>query len=358
MDRDAWETVRSAPFVEWCIRTIPRHDGARARDPSTYRRDALLLERALLDEPEDSRNAFYLAQSYRDAGDLELGLRSYRRRVEMGGWAEEVWFSLYQIAHLQERMGERWPVVLQAYLDAYQFRPDRAEPLFRIGLHYQSRRDFALAHLFLGRAMAIAPPVADRLFVERPVYDYVMAVEFAVAAFYVGDHAAAVATENALLASGRLPPHAVDQVVRNRRFSLDALHPRDAPVPPGRLRVVVPLADSGGEVDELIESLLRQEDVDFDVTLVGRPRGPASVGRVPDDPHIRLLDLRAVGWDSAVGTFVARECGPADSRRPRATAVPLRLHPWPVRCEPGPRGRGLPAGVCPLPLAGRAVGPV
>ena len=39
-------------------------DGAWARDPETYFRDAQTLERALRDEPNNARYVFYLAQTY------------------------------------------------------------------------------------------------------------------------------------------------------------------------------------------------------------------------------------------------------------------------------------------------------
>src|SRR5262249_432226 len=70
---------------------IRNRDGARSRDPGTYRRDALTIEAALLEEPDNDRYVFYLAQSYRDAHDPELALRHYLRRSTMGGWLEEVW---------------------------------------------------------------------------------------------------------------------------------------------------------------------------------------------------------------------------------------------------------------------------
>ena len=91
---------RSEQFLAG-LRTVPHHDGARARDPKTYRRDALVLEGGLLDDPNNTRYMFYLAQSYRDAGDFELALRYYKKRVEMGGWSEEIWYSLYQIAQFK-----------------------------------------------------------------------------------------------------------------------------------------------------------------------------------------------------------------------------------------------------------------
>ena len=216
------EHARTEQFLPG-LRTHPTHDGARARDPLTYRRDALVLEKALLEDPDNTRYVFYLAQSYRDAGDLELALRHYKRRVEIGGWPEEVWYSLYQIAAIKDRLGKDWGEVLQDYLTALQFKPERAETLYRIGIHYQAACQYTLSHLFFSRAMSQPLPNGARLFVERTVYDYLLPVEYAVACFYVGEHAEALRTNNGLLRQRVLPPHAVEQVIRNRRFSLDAL---------------------------------------------------------------------------------------------------------------------------------------
>jgi glycosyltransferase involved in cell wall biosynthesis len=216
------ELARTEAFLPG-LRTRVRHDGARGRDLLTYRRDALVLERALLDEPGNARNVFYLAQSYRDADDPELALRHYRRRAALGGWDEEVWYSLYQAARLEERLGKPWPEVLAAYLAAFQQHPDRAEPLYHIGMHYQAARQYHAAHLFFARALQNVRPTRNRLFVETPIYDYLLPMEYAVACFYVGDHATAIAANDGLLQGGRLPDDLVEQVIKNRQFSIDAL---------------------------------------------------------------------------------------------------------------------------------------
>ena len=93
--------------------TLRLTDGARARDPLTYRKDALLLEGALLKEPANARSMFYLAQSYADAGERALAIDRYTKRVTMGGWAEEVWFSLFQIAKQKQILGV--PLAAGAY---------------------------------------------------------------------------------------------------------------------------------------------------------------------------------------------------------------------------------------------------
>ena len=205
------------------LRTLVTHDGARARDPLTYRRDALLLEHALLDEPDNVRNVFYLAQSYRDAEEPDLALRAYRRRATMGGWAEEVWYSLFQIAVLEERLGKPWPEVMAAFLAAYEHSPWRAEPLYLIAMHYQGAREFHTAQLFFRRALAIPYPAPERLFIWRTVYDYLIELEYAVSLFYTGDHAEAIAHSERLLQRGTLPPDLTRQVATNRRLSLDAI---------------------------------------------------------------------------------------------------------------------------------------
>nr|AKA59403.1 glycosyl transferase, group 2 family protein [uncultured bacterium AB_162] len=288
------------------LRTVPHRDGARARDPNTYRRDALVIERALIDEPDNTRYVFYLAQSYRDSGEHELAIRHYRRRAEMGGWPEEVWYSLYQVAVLEERLERPWPEVMADYLAAHEMRPDRAGPLFRIGAHYRRLGQNQLAHLFLARAMEIPYPAADRLFVERALYDYGIAIEYAVASYYVGDHAAAIETNNRLLRSDRLPPELVEHVVRNRRFSLDALAPSGRRRPAPRLTVALVLGSPGPELDDCVDSLLRQDLEAFDVVILDEAAGGEMGPRLPlDDPRFELRPA-PTGVDHALRELVAQ----------------------------------------------------
>lgn len=149
--------------------SVPHHEDGSCR-ADKYQRDIALLRQSLEAEPDNCRNAFYLAQSYRDIGNLPQAIEWYEKRVTMGGWDEEVWCSLYQLARLQHRLGYAWPIVLDSYLTAYQFRPTRAEPLYYIARFYRERGQHDLAALFSRRAGNIRYP-QDILFVERWIYD-------------------------------------------------------------------------------------------------------------------------------------------------------------------------------------------
>ena len=212
------EEARSEGFLEG-LTTVMHTDGARARDPDRFRRDAEILEQALKERPDEPRNVFYLAQSYRDCGELDLAIRNYRRRVPLGGWNEEVWYSLYQIGVLEARRGN-WPEAMESLLAAWQFMPQRAEPLYQIAMHYQHKREHNAAHPFMAEAMKVPPPEARRLFVEKSLYDYLIKLEYAVTCYWTGRHAEAIATNNELLASPLLPENLRQRVTENREFSL------------------------------------------------------------------------------------------------------------------------------------------
>jgi glycosyltransferase involved in cell wall biosynthesis len=180
------------------------NDGARAADPKMkFLRDAELLEEQHARIPEDNRTLFYLAQSYRDAGETEKAIAAYRKRVAAGGWAEEVYLSLYNVALLYEGIG-MGAFVITAYLAAWQYRPSRAEPLYRLAAYHRGRKEWDLAYLFASQAVKILPS-SDSLFVDESVVLWRCQDELAVAASWTGRHWEAVDIWTDLLSSGNFP---------------------------------------------------------------------------------------------------------------------------------------------------------
>ena len=193
------------------------HEGARSRDAQTYLKDATILESALAREPGNARYAFYLAQSLRDAGLLERALAAFRHRAPMPGWDEETWQARYQAALLVERLGSPPADVQRAYLEAFNARPTRAEPLVRLARWHRSRQEWPLALLF-ARAAAAIPRPADLLFVEEAVYAWQADDELSIAAWYAGVRDEGRRAVERLIAGGRFPPSERDRIERNRAW--------------------------------------------------------------------------------------------------------------------------------------------
>jgi hypothetical protein len=208
-------TEAKKAHLEW-PRVVVHHDGARSRDPNTYRKDIELLKGALKADPGNARYRFYLAQSWRDCGDLEKALIAYRHRAAMPGWSEETFYAVYQAGCVAQQLGCAADIVRAAYLAAYQFRPTRAEPLYQLARYHRFRQEWELAYLFARQAVDIARP-DDMLFVDDSVYHWRCLDELAVAASHVGEDAQGLAATTALLERS-LPGSEMARVTANHEF--------------------------------------------------------------------------------------------------------------------------------------------
>jgi tetratricopeptide (TPR) repeat protein len=89
-----------------------------------FERDIQLLEQGLIDYPNNDRYTFYLANSYNDLGNYEKAIENYRKRIELGGWHEEVWFSYFKIGLCYKIMG-KMEHAIHEWMQAYEVFPNR-----------------------------------------------------------------------------------------------------------------------------------------------------------------------------------------------------------------------------------------
>jgi len=180
-----------------------------------YKKDAELLEKALIDEPDNIRYQFYLAQSYFDSQQWEKAEAAYIKRVQMGGWEEEQFYSAYRIGMCRGLQNKSWLEIQQAFLEAWELRPSRAEPLHQIARVYRLMDHPRLAFLYAKMAADIPFPSDDILFVSQDVYKYGILDEIGSTAFYAGKPHMGYAACKKLLTENRLPEDQVDRVQNN-----------------------------------------------------------------------------------------------------------------------------------------------
>jgi glycosyltransferase involved in cell wall biosynthesis len=210
------------------------HDGARRKDPETYRRDAAVLEAALRTEQSPfliSRYRFYLAQSYRDSGEPEKALHNYLLRAELGFWIEEVFVSLYRAAQLKEQLGYPDDAVVDAYLRASNTLSTRAEALHAASRFCRNKDRFEQGYQTAKRGLAIHLP-SNGLFVEPWIYEYGLLDELSIHSFWTGRYPESLEACRRLLSEGKMPDEMRDRVNKNAQFSIDKLGIRAAPQPP------------------------------------------------------------------------------------------------------------------------------
>lgn len=199
-------------------RFIDHANGSNRADK--FHRDIALLEAGLVDEPDNARYKFYLAQSYRDAGCLQEAFCAYAKRASMGGWGEEVFYSLLQAAVCAERLGLQAAEVDGAYLAAWNSRPTRAEPLVEMARRYRERGLWHLARLVANVACSIDRP-DDVLFVDEASYTWRPWDEAAIASYWTGEYTEAIWRGNECLMRG-VPDKHRERVISNLNFAKDA----------------------------------------------------------------------------------------------------------------------------------------
>jgi hypothetical protein len=159
-----------------------RNDGGCKSDK--FERDMRLLEQGLLDEPTNERYMFYLAQTYNGLGKLKECIAMYKKRIAIGGWEEEVWYSHYMI-------GKSWlalnniPKFEQWMLMAHARRPSRAEPIYQLAKYFRENSQHHKAYHYTQVGLAI-PMTEDALFVETDVYRGLFEYEATILMYYIG----------------------------------------------------------------------------------------------------------------------------------------------------------------------------
>ncbi|KAK9827659.1 hypothetical protein WJX81_004467 [Elliptochloris bilobata] len=168
------------------------------KSPTRWRNlDLPLLTKEHEKRPNDTRVIFYLAQTLDLIGELEPALAMYQKRIDAGGWLQEVFEAHMRRGRiLHENLKERDPV--PDFLAASAISPARAEPLIWLCWHYHGLLercgvDDRVCHLqnrvaayYYAKAAAELPyPSGEALFIHDSVYDYQAKEALSIHAWYV-----------------------------------------------------------------------------------------------------------------------------------------------------------------------------
>jgi glycosyltransferase involved in cell wall biosynthesis len=194
-----------------------KNDGGCKSDKFT--RDLQLLLDELKEQPSNVRTHFYLAQTYKCLHDYDNAIKIYKKRIKLGGWFEEVWFSYYMVAQLylvtnQSEKAELWAQRGQKYNNY------RAESLYQLAKYFriQPSSQWKAMH-YLKEAMKISKPRVA-LFTEGDIYDYLIDYEYTILQYYVNPvrKEGNIASIKYMLKSN--PPN-IDSVFSNLEFYVE-----------------------------------------------------------------------------------------------------------------------------------------
>ena len=136
-------------------------------------RDKKLLLTNLDDRETQSRYYFYLANTLTALGEKDEAVKYYLKRLEKGGWKQELWCCCYKLGCLYY-LEKDYSRSTFYFLEAYHHDPSRVENLFYLVTFYNSTERKNIANIYLNLALDIIKTKdfsKGDLFLEKLFYD-------------------------------------------------------------------------------------------------------------------------------------------------------------------------------------------
>ncbi len=181
IDDKGYENVPNSVYFEW-----ERSDYGKQKSEFRWLRDLDILLEDLQNDPENSRTVFYLAQTYFCLHDWHNAAKWYEKRATMQGWDEETYVALFTLAQAYQNL-KNYDQMIFNYLEAFSFRPIRAEPLIELAKYYFAIESYNLCYLFARYACTIPMPKYDAALLNVYAYTFERYNILSAVAYYQSD---------------------------------------------------------------------------------------------------------------------------------------------------------------------------
>ena len=148
-----------------------------------FERDIKLLKDGIEEEPNNGRYYFYLANSYFNSGRNAECIPYYKKRIELGGWIEEVFYAYLNLGHAYMKSGQDGEAIF-TWMNGYNHYQNRSETIYEICKYYREKGKNKLAMVFCKLGMDIPYPKNDTLFIHKDVYETGFDYELSILGYY------------------------------------------------------------------------------------------------------------------------------------------------------------------------------
>jgi len=168
--------------IEGDYHLISGKNGGRSHDPNKYYKDALTLEKGYLEmlfqkDPLYVRYSFYTAQSYRDCDNKEKSIEWYKKRIEHGGWNQEVYVSYLNIGYLYMNQNND-EKALYYWMKGIEIDIERYEIIYEVVKYWNQKKNYLLSYGMVKTLQNIQVTVPkNKLFLCNVIHEYLFFIE-------------------------------------------------------------------------------------------------------------------------------------------------------------------------------------
>lgn len=197
IEEAAWSGLESSVGIYDDVTIYHHHDGSRR--PYKFTEDAELLAEDLRHDPYNAWNWFYYAQSLENGRiSQKEAFEAYSQRVALGGYEEQVWYSMYRMGFCKLNVSDASTIedAARYFIDAFDYNPRRREPLYALARFYRLAEKYTACKMFATQALQVPFPPSEygsRAFsIEVDVYEWRVMDELSVCLDNLGDTTQAV----------------------------------------------------------------------------------------------------------------------------------------------------------------------
>lgn len=202
-------------------------DGGCKQDKAE--RDIRLLKGDLENNIDNPRSLFYLANTYFDSGKVDESIPYYIKRIEVGGWEQELWYSCYRLGEIYRRKGEIQTAIMY-WMEGYAILPERLENIYKIINQYRIDGKQKLAYTYIRLIMDTYNKHKENvtlrnsyLFMENDIYTHLIDYEIIILSYYNGNKNVSVPVLSVLQSSTNQT--IIQSVLSNLKFYMNVYQP-------------------------------------------------------------------------------------------------------------------------------------
>jgi hypothetical protein len=191
-------------------------DGGSKSDK--FKRDIILLEQGLIDEPNSTRYVFYLGNSYRDNGDDDKAIDTYKKQLNMNAWAQEKYCSCISIGNIYYKKNDKVNAA-KFWLKSSEYDNERIEGIVKAMDYYRHEGDNLLVNVLYHKYKGYKRNLAEgKLFVEQDKYKDVLEFNNSISAYYANDKESGYECCKQILCHGIMDVGNMKKTLENMQF--------------------------------------------------------------------------------------------------------------------------------------------
>jgi predicted O-methyltransferase YrrM len=152
-----------------------RTDYMEKRTMERKKYDLDCLFQMVREDPNDSRNYYYIAQTYSILGNIEKAAEYFHKRAffnDTGGFDQEKYDALFELARIYNfKLNKPWEEIEKLYLLYCQFDPERPDALYFLGIHYYLEKEYSKAYQYFKKGFEVGFPY-HRQYSLKPTLSY------------------------------------------------------------------------------------------------------------------------------------------------------------------------------------------